>query len=60
MTAPVSGQMVEYNCFESNVERLKRLTVDSILFTQKPVDAIIKRLLPGMKYDIDTFPITKD
>lgn len=60
MTAPVSGQMVEYNCFEVNTERLKRLAVDPILFTQKPVDAIIKRLLPGMKYDIDQFPVTSD
>jgi hypothetical protein len=60
MTAPVVGQMVEYNCFEVNTERLKRPAVECILFTQKPVDAIIKRLLPGMKYDIDPFPVTSD
>lgn len=60
MTAPVDGQMVEYNCFEVNTERLKRPAVDSILFTRKPVDMIIKRLLPGMRYDIDPFPVNGD
>lgn len=60
MTMPINGPMIEFNCFEQWVEMLKRPAVNAMLFTRKPVETIIKRLLPGLKYNIAKFPTLND
>lgn len=60
MTMPTNGTMVEFNCFESSVEKLKRPISKAMVFSKKPVETIIKQLLPGMKYNIAQFPTMND
>lgn len=60
MTMPVENNMVHFNCFEKTVMGLKVPAKEAILFPQKPVTAILTRLIPGGKYDVGSFPVIED
>ncbi len=59
-TMPNSGNMVSMNCMQRHVDLLKQPAKEAILFTKKPVETILKRLAPGLKYDVGPFPALED
>ena len=59
-TMPVSGNMVTLNCMQRNVDALKRPARDTIIFTRKTADIVLRRLAPGLRYDIGAYPATED
>jgi hypothetical protein len=42
---------------QQNVNLLKQPAKDSVLFPKKPIETILKRLAPGLKYDVGSFPV---
>lgn len=62
-TMPSQGNIVHFNCMEQNVDALKQPAKESILFTKKPAEAIIRSLAPGinkrMKQDVQNLPIVE-
>jgi hypothetical protein len=59
-TMPNSGSMITLNCMQRHIDRMKQPTKEAILFPKKPVETILKRLSPGLKYDIGNFPALED
>jgi len=59
-TMPNNGSMVTFNCMQAHIDLLKRPAKESILFTKKPVETILKRLAPGLKYEVGNFPAIED
>jgi len=56
-TMPNAGNIVTLNCMQADVDRLKQPAKQAILFTKKPVETILKKLAPGLKYDVGAFPV---
>ena len=54
------GNMITLNCMQRNVDLMKQPARDAILFTRKSTEAILKRLAPGLKYDVGSFPVLED
>lgn len=59
-TMPNKGSTVTLNCMQKYVDLLKQPVQDAILFPKKPVETILKRLAPGLKYDVGSFPVLED
>ena len=59
-TMPNAGNMITLNCMQRNVDALKQPAKEAILFTRKPTETILKRLAPGLKYDVGSFPVLED
>jgi hypothetical protein len=57
---PIVGDIVSVNCMQANIDLLKTPAKDSLLFPQKPVSAILNKLLPGLKYDTGNFAAIED
>lgn len=60
ITMPQSGGKVEFNCIEYEVELIKQPAKKTMLFAEKPVTAIIAKLLPGLKTAVGKFPTIMD
>lgn len=60
MTMPQQGDSILFNCIEKELELIKQPSKKAILFTGKPVSAIIGRLLPKFKQEIGKFPVQMD
>jgi hypothetical protein len=59
-TMPNAGSSITLNCMQRNVDLLKTPAKETILFPKKPVETILKRLAPGLKYDVGNFPALED
>lgn len=57
LTMPIVGSVVTFNCLQETVCRLKTPAKEAILFTEKPVTAILQKLAPGVKTDISSLPV---
>ncbi len=55
-TMPNRANMVTLNCMQRNVDLLKQPAKDSILFPKASIETILKRLAPGLKYNVGSFP----
>lgn len=60
LTMPQNGRAITFNCMEKEVEASKQPAKKAILFTEKPVSEILKKLLPGLKPKVGKFPVTMD
>lgn len=60
LTMPQSGTAITFNCMEKEIEAIKPPAAKAMLFTEKPVASILKKLLPGLKQSIGKFPATMD
>ncbi len=60
LTMPNEGPRVKLNCMQADIVAMKQPAKDSILFTRKPVESIVRRLAPGLKYEIGSFPALED
>lgn len=60
LTMPQSGSSIQFNCMEKEVEAIKQPSNKSLLFNEKPVSAILKRLLPNLKQSVGKFPVVMD
>jgi len=59
-TMPNAGSMITLNCMQRHVDLMKQPAKETILFTRKPTETILKRLAPGLKYDVGSFPVLED
>jgi len=59
-TMPNQGNLIIVNCLELNVDRLKIPARETIVFTKKPPETILKKLAPGLKYSVGSFAALED
>lgn len=59
-TMPNKGNVIALNCMQYHVDLLKQPAKESILFSKKPIETILRRLAPGLRYDIGSFPALED
>jgi|GEM_PF-1702301 len=60
LTMPNEGNRITFNCMEKEVESIKQPWKKSLLFSQKPVTAILGKLLPALKPEAGKFPVMLD
>lgn len=59
-TMPDAGSSITLNCMQRNIDILKTPAKEAILFTKKPVETILRRLAPGLRYDVGSFSAIED
>lgn len=60
LTMPNEGNRITFNCMEKEVESIKQPWKKSLLFSQKPVTAILGKLIPSLKHEVGKFPVMLD
>jgi hypothetical protein len=60
LTMPTTGAVVKLNCLQLDVAKTKYPSTKAILFSKKPVSAIIKQLFSGVSYAVDSLPVIED
>lgn len=60
LSMPQEGRKITFNCIEKEVESIKQPWPTTVLFANKPVSAIVSKLLPKLKPEIGKFPVVLD
>lgn len=60
LKAPQQLNAITFLCIEKEVEAIKQPAAQAQLFCGKTAGAILKKLLPGLKHEVGSFPVLLD
>ena len=60
LTMPIDDRFITFNCMELGVYMLKMRAQSTQILTQMSVSAALRKLAPGIKYDVGAFPVLND